>query len=353
MSMVLSGTRVERLRPADAPALRAFLETRTDATVFYSLEWQDVIRTAYGHHCDYWVAWSGSDVVGAFPVLHVRVPVIGAKMVALAYQMDSGLPLADDATAHALVERASAEARRAGVRYLEIRSLREAPELEALGFHSSESGLVTTVVPLADITLARIRRNHRRSLRSAEEQGIRITESRSLVDLRAFHHMYLREGRAVGAPQAGRRFFDALHQHAPASYRLYQAWLNGRRVGGMVTVGDGRVVYARHAAYSSAEALHAHAGTALYWRAISDAAQDGCSHYNCGISWVKDEGLIHWKEGWTGFSVPVHLYVLAVKGSPPVPGDYLGGFRLAKRVWRRLPLPVAELGGQLVTSWVC
>jgi hypothetical protein len=347
-------TTIQRLQGGERAELIAFLRGREDTTVFHSPEWHDVIRATYGHSSDYWLARSDEGIAGVFPVVVVRAPLLGAKMVAMAYQMDSGVPLVQSSeVGAALVERATAEAKRAGVRYIEIRSLSAAPQLETLGFRSVASGLVTTVVPLAGIELSRIRRNHRRSVRASEDGGLIIEESRSQEDLKRFCDLYLREGRALGAPQAGWRFFRNLHTHAPSLYRLYVARLGDRFVGGLVTVGDDRVTYARHAAYSSREALEAHAGAALYWHAISSAAAAGGRFFNCGISWERDSGLIHWKEGWSGQSCAVHLYVMAIRGQPPKPGDYLGGFQRAKAVWRKLPLPLAEAGGQLVTSWVC
>ncbi|HSK18805.1 MAG TPA: GNAT family N-acetyltransferase [Longimicrobiales bacterium] len=354
MTAVAGTTHVERLGASAVPALRDFLGQRADAHVFHSPEWLDVIRDAYGHRCDYWVARSGNTIVGAFPVLVVNVPLLGTKMIALAYQMDTGLPLADTPeTAAALMDSAAAEARRTGVKYLEVRSLIAAPELEEHGFSAVDSGLVTTIIALDRLERGSVRRNHRRGIRSAEEQGVTITESRTREDLRRFVQLYVEEGRALGAPQAGRRFFDALHRHASDLYRLYLARVQGVVVGGLVTVGDGRVTYARHAAYSSPAALAHHAGTALYWRAISDAASAGVTHFNCGISWEGDTGLIHWKEGWSGETVPVRLYALGVRGTLHPPGDYLGGYGRMKAVWRRLPLPAAELGGHLVTRWIC
>lgn len=347
-------TRVERLRSDDLTALRQFLRGRPETTVFHSPEWLAVILAAYGHACDYWVARSGNAIAGIFPVSVVRTPGLGAKMIAMAYQMDTGLPIAESSdAARALIECAVAEAKRAAVRYLEVRSLTPAPELSAAGFIEVPSGLVTTIVGLEGMESGRIRRNHRRNLRAAAERGVTVIESRATEDFRRFHRLYLREGRSMGAPQAGWPFFESLHRHAPASYRLYLALFEDRVIGGLVTLGDERVVYARHAAYNSSEALELHAGAALYWRAIRDAAEAGAERFNCGISWEGDTGLIHWKEGWSGHSVPVQLSVLPVRGHAPRAGDYLSGFRLAKAVWRRLPLPLAEFGGQLVTKWVC
>jgi len=179
-----------------------------------------------------------------------------------------------------------------------------------------------------------------------------VDVSDSLDGLRAFWRLYRQEGRSLGAPQAGWRFYENLHRIAPQCYRLFLARIAGRVIGGLFTLGDSHMVFARNAAYSSPEALATHAGAALYWRAIADAAARGVRCFNCGLSWERDEGLIHWKAGWGAAPRPVHLYVLPVRGLPPAPSGYFEGYGLAKAVWKRLPLSLLDGLGHQVTRWV-
>jgi Acetyltransferase (GNAT) domain len=344
---------ISLLAPPEREELRRFLAARVDAVVFHHPEWHDVIEAAYGHACDYWVARVSGDLVGAFPVVNVRVPGLGRKMVAIGYQMHAGLPLADDVNVKIALVRAALE--RAGVqkaRHLEIRHAKPAPWLESLGFTPLESGLVVTTVPLADISLTSIRRNHRRSVRAAEGVGVTIRRAETLADLRLFRDLYLREGRAQGAPKAPWSYFAALHRILPNRHRLFLAFREENCLGGMLTVEDGRMVFARHAAYSTPEALAAHLPAALYWHAMADASARGIPLYNCGLTWQGDPGLIHWKEGWGGTHSPM---ILSVHSSGPIrpPGSYFEGYGLARAAWKRLPLWAVDMLGGLVTRWIC
>ena len=321
--------------------------------MFHRPEWHAVIRAAYGHRCDYWVAHQGSRLVGVFPVVDVRVPFLGRKMVAIGYQMHAGLPLADDPDVKtALVAAALDRARAQGAKQLEIRHLEPAPWLEPLGFTPMDSGLVATVVPITDITLAKVRRNHRRSVRGAEAAGLEVRLGSTEADLRVFRALYLEEGREQAAPQAPWAYFSALHRLTPEGYRLYLAYQEGRCIAGMLTVEDRRMVFARHAAYSTPAALAAHAPAALYWHAMADAASRGIPFYNCGLTWAGDPGLIHWKEGWGGTNHPI---MLSVHSSSPItpPGSYFEGYGWPRKVWRRLPLWAVDILGGLVTRWIC
>ena len=285
---------VELFDEANTPELDAFLRRNRHSTVFHTLQWHRIIQETYGHTCDYWAAFSNHQIVGVFPVVVVRHPIMGTKMLAMAYQFHSGLPLAtSEAVQTELIKRAIGRAREIGAKYLEIRHHEPASFLTKLGFVQMDSQLVTTSAPLEGLDFKQIRRNHRRNILHAIEHGVSISEGKTLDDLEAFRRIYLIEGRKLGAPQAGWNFFKNLHCLARSRYRLFLARLSNRCLGGLLTLEDGRTVFARCLAHSSREAVELHAGKLLYWRAMCDAAQRGCQSFNFGISWHLDSGLIH------------------------------------------------------------
>src|SRR5262249_27475747 len=89
---------VERLRQTDIAALESFLRENTEATVFHTWEWGQVIEATYGHQHAYWAAWSDRRITGLFPVVTMRLPILGLKMVSMPYQYYSGLPLNQNAS---------------------------------------------------------------------------------------------------------------------------------------------------------------------------------------------------------------------------------------------------------------
>ncbi len=299
------------------------------------------------------MALQGETITGVFPVTVMRLPLLGSKVIAMAYQMYSGLPLTANAdTRLALVRAAVEQAKAEGAKYVEIRHHDVAPELLTLGFVHVDSGLVTTQIPLDGLELTQAEHGHRQRVRKAAKQGVEIVEATTLEELRAFRRAYLETGRAMSAPQAGWPFFQALHDLARDTWRLYLARHEGRTVGGLLVMGDDHVTFARCSAHSTSEALKLNAGPALWWRALTDAAERGCTGFNCGITWVADAGLIKWKEGWGGPSLPVHTYVLPLRTKPPEAGGYFEGYGLAKGVWKRLPLRVVDAVGHAVTRWI-
>jgi hypothetical protein len=346
------GIRVERIAGASGE-LSGWLAARQDASVFQDPAWHEVIRRAYGHETRTWVARRGDEIAGCFAATLMRAPILGTKCIALPYQMHSGAPLGSSPDVCSQLVRACIEdARVEGAKYVEIRHFEPLAYLEELGFAAVDSGLRVTTVPIDDLQLTQAAHGHRQRVRKAGRKGVEIEESRSDEDWQLFRRMYLETGRAMGAPQAGGPYFDALRETMADRCRLYLARYEGRTVGAFLILGDARGVFARCSAHSTPESFKLNVGQALWWQAMMDASEAGCSEFNCGISWVEDAGLIKWKEGWGGTSRPVHVYVLPIAGSPPAAGGYFEGYSLAKAVWKRLPLPVVGPVGHAVTRWI-
>lgn len=351
---VETSVQIEPLTEAGIPALKSFLREHPEASVFHAPEWHRVIDETYGHHCDYWIAWLDREIAGVFPVVAVRHPLLGTKMIAMPYQFHSGLPLAvSEGIQLELVRCALARAKNLGARYLEIRHYEAVPFLEDLGFVSMDSQLVTTSTPLDGLDIKQVRSGHRRNVQYAIDHGVAIVPSENLAEWKLFWRLHLRDGRRMGSPQADWSFFQKLHQIARSRCWLLLAWSSHKCIGGLMLLDDGRNVFARYGASTSPEAVRMHVGKALLWQALSAAARRGCRTFNLGISWSRDRGLIKYKEGWSGSTRPVFQYVYPITSMPPASGSYFEGFQWAKAAWRRLPLWVVGRMGYHVTRWVC
>lgn len=335
------------------PALMDFLARNVEATVFHEPWWLRVLNETYDHQCDYWIAQEGPKICGIFPVVSLRVPLLGRKVIALPYQYHCGAPLAgSERVFNALVNHAKQIAHKGRADYIEVRNFYEVPALERLGFSAIDTQLSKTIVPLQDLNIRSLREGHRKELKKALASGVRIERDSSLNGLHAFWKLYRLAGRELAGPQAGWRYFNSLYRNAGNRYRLWLAHDASDCIGGLVTLDNGSMVFARNGAYSSPRAKEVRLGRALIWQSMIDAAARGCNSYDLGISWVHDKGLIDFKEGWHGITQPVRAYVLPINASAPAPGSYFEGYRLAKAVWRRLPIPIVDRLGHQITRWI-
>lgn len=335
------------------PQVADFLKSQPAATVFHEPWWFTVLRDTYAHRCEYWIALEGERVVGVFPVVLLSLPLLGSKMVALPYQYHCGAPLAvSEQALQALLGNVQARARASNARYFEVRSDRELPVLAEYGFSPIETELCKTVVSLKDFDLKTLREGHRQGIKKAGMAGVRIQLDPTLRGLRSFWQLYRLEGRLLAGPRPGWKFFDSLYRNAGACYRLWLAHEGSDCIGGVLTLDNGVSVFARHGAYTNPRAAATRLSAAILWESMFDAASRGCTSYDLGISWIGDEGLIRFKEGWRGKTQPVMAYVLPLQSDAPRPGGYFEGYRLAKAIWRKLPMPIVDVLSHQVTRWI-
>jgi dTDP-4-amino-4,6-dideoxygalactose transaminase/GNAT superfamily N-acetyltransferase len=340
----------------DFSAVERFCDETPEAIIYYRPRWQQVLAATYGHARDHWVARSEGRVVGLFPVDVIQMPLLGTKTIASAYQFEGGLPLAqNDTVRRRLINAAVERAQVHGARFLEVRSRGTSPWLEDLGFVPIDSQLLMQEVDLTEgIGPNKIRRGHRRDIKFARDHGVTVTAESGLEHWRRFRRMYLKEGRRKAAPQQGWNFFRNMHAMLPDWSHLFLARdAEGQEIGGVFSLDDGERAFARHGAYSTETAKRLRVGKLLISHLLVEAAGRGCQSMSLGMSWVGDHGLIQNKEGFQAVSHPVWLYVLPLRNQPPAPGSYFEGFSLAKTIWRRMPLPVLERAGRLITHWIC
>lgn len=331
-----------------------YLDRSDEASIFHGRAWASVLSRSYGHETLYFVARTPPTVRGVFVVVRQRMWPFGEKWIALPYQFHSGPPIADDAeTAATLIRAAIKEARASAARYLEVRTARFGDVMQAAGLARVDSGLQVTNLDLRTHERRMIRRGILREVRYSAEGGVGIEHVTAAEGIKAFLPTYLRDMRDLGSPQAGHTFFNALLQEMPEAVHILVARRRGEILGSILVLGDRRAAFARGIAGTKTQSAREHyVSKALVYAAIEAAKERGVACLSLGITWHGDAGLSLYKEGWGGMTQPVECFVAPILGEAPKAGDYFGGYQLARRIWRRMPMMLAEPVGHRVTRWI-
>lgn len=344
---------VEMRQVLGADASR-FLEGDAHATIFQGDAWASVLAQGYGHQTHFFVARSGTEVRGVFVVVRQRVWPLGEKWVALPYQFHCGPPIAEDPDiAAALIRAALAAARSANARYLEVRGSRFSDVMQAEGLVRVDTGLLATNIDFRTHTVGMIRKTTRHEVRYASEAGVVVEHVPAVEGMKLYLAMYLRDMRDLGTPQAGRKLFDAMSRHLAGALDIVVARRQGEVLGSMMVLGDQRVAFLRGVAGTMTPTSREHfVGKALTYAGIEAARARGVATFSMGMTWAGDAGLKAYKSGWGGTVEPIDSFVATFKGEAPRPGDYFGGYKLARRLWSKTPLLVAEPVGHRITRWI-
>lgn len=333
-----------------------FVSAHPDATLYHTLAWRDVVKEVFRHEPQYLVATRHGQATGVLPLFLVRQPLLGSKLISLPYDVGAGGPLAaDPQSEEALIAHAIAFARDRRVNYLEVRCGSPRPALDRAGLVKHEPVVISEMdLDTEAAVWSRVRKDHLKAMRKAENRGVRIAPATTWEDYAAFYDVYLRVFRDFGTPPYGADYFKCLWRrlHPSGAVRLLLARVDNRCVGGLVFFGAGNILVSKFAACLP-EAVSLRAYAALYGEAIRLGLTLGYARLSWGTSSRQQQGLVDFKEGWGATTRPAAVYQMAVSRSAPSIQRYYDSNGLPQRIWRRLPLGMTRLAGPLLNRWFC
>jgi FemAB-related protein (PEP-CTERM system-associated) len=337
--------RVEEVAIND-PRWDSYLRTRPEATLFHRAAWQRVAARTFRYRYRGLLARRGDRVVGALPLFQVPGLPFGASLISTPLAVYGGV-VADDAEAgQALAVGARDLAERVKAGYVE---LRDGMRIEGLPVKDLYVTFRREMFPNHEENFARIRGKQRTSIRAAQKHGLtHVTGRAELID--RFYPIYSRSVRNLGTPvfpkSLFRFLFDELGDHA----QILIVESARMPVAGVLALFDGDHVMPYYAG-TLRDAYRFSASDYMYWALMCVAADRGCRVFDFGRS-KRDTGAFHYKRHWGFEPTPLaYQYLLVTAASIPDLSPKNPRFGIAIRVWRRLPLAVAERIGPMLVRY--
>jgi FemAB-related protein (PEP-CTERM system-associated) len=323
-----------------------FAERQAGFTAFHRYGWRQVMEEAFGHDCLYLAARDGAGALaGVLPLVRVRSVLFGHYLVSMPF-LNYGGPLGTDEAVRALADAAVAEARRGGVKLLELRSARALP-LELPVSHRK----VTVLLDLAATPEALFKRfdaKLRSQVRRPQKDGITVRQGLDQVD--AFYAVFAEHMRDLGTPVLSREVFRAAARALPDAMRVAVAYAGERPVAAGVGFAYGDEFEITWA--SSLRAFNKSSPNMLvYWELMQTCIREGRARFNFGRC-TPGGGTHKFKRQWGGEDAPLYWYQLARAEGAATPSPDDGAFSWGPRIWRRLPLAVASAVGPHVVKYI-
>ncbi|HUC39486.1 MAG TPA: FemAB family XrtA/PEP-CTERM system-associated protein [Gemmatimonadales bacterium] len=318
------------------------LVTRAGGSSFCHLAgWRDILSEVLGAECLYRVAVDREGAWhGILPLARVRSKIFGHYLVSLPFLNDGG-PLGSPAAQDRLVADAVGEARRARADLLELRT-RNVADLE-LPVSTHKITVLLPLPPDADALFARFPAKLRSQIRRPRKEGL---VARFGPDQREpFYEVFARTMRDLGTPVMPRAFFERVATTF-AELVVFGVVYHGDQP---VSGGCGfvwRDEFEMTWAGSLREARGLSANMLLYWAFMEHVIGRGVRVFNFGRC-TPEGGTHRFKKQWGGVDVPLpwHQYVAAERGRHATPSPQDPAFSWGPRLWRRLPLSLANLMG--------
>ena len=332
-----------------------FVEQHSQATIGHLRGWGSVIQSAYGHETLSLAALADGELVGVLPLVLVRSRLFGDRLVSMPFLDYGGLLVDTDAerdlgidVTQALLDAAAAAGR-----------VRRAASLGLRQFHPIASGdpvttdRVTMLLPLstAETAWKALPSERRNRVRKGEKRGLTAVWGGAEL-LEGFYEVFAANMRDLGSPVHSRRFFTEMLRRLPDTARVLQV-----RDSVACPVGAAVCLFFRDTiavpwVSSRRDAFALCPNFVLYWEVIRFGCTEGYRTLDLGRSF-RNAGTFEFKRQWGAAPHPLPWIFrdLVAGGPPPVDRDSSRFHRLVD-LWKRLPVPVANLLGPWVRRQV-
>jgi FemAB-related protein (PEP-CTERM system-associated) len=190
----------------------------------------------------------------------------------------------------------------------------------------------------------------RSQIRRPQKEGMAVKiGGPELVD--EFYGVFSRNMRDLGTPVYGKEFFRTILQAFPKETAVCSVSWNG------CVVAAGFVYSFRETmeipwASSDRRFDRLAPNMLLYSSVLEYACQQGCKVFDFGRS-TADSGTYRFKEQWGAKPVPLYWYYW-LKDDRPLPdlNPHNPRYRLAISLWRKLPLPIANVLGPRIVKYL-
>jgi FemAB-related protein (PEP-CTERM system-associated) len=321
-----------------------YVASHPQGSNYHQVGWKTVIERSFGHQTRYLLALEGGGVVGILPLAILKSRLFGRSVVSLPFLNYGGLLGSHVQAEKALVSAASRLATEERVQYIELRHW-DAHGLGLVPKHHK----VTMLLPLAsgiDAQWKQLNPKVRNQIRKAGKSGLTVQVGGKDL-LPTFYAMFARNMRDLGTPVYGRVFFESILEVFPLHTRIFVVKYRETPVAaGLSTIF--RETMEVPWAGSLVEYRSMCPNMLLYWEAIQFGIQRRMKTFDFGRS-TPGEGTYRFKAQWGAKAYPL-VWEYWTKDGGPLPNisPTNAKFSLAIKLWKKLPLAVANLLGPTI-----
>jgi FemAB-related protein (PEP-CTERM system-associated) len=330
--------------PGEVRRIAAFVAGHPQATAFHRLEWLLAVARGTGNRALALVSERGGDLTGYLPLTQAHSPLFGRVLVSSGFAVDGGLlatDLCDTVEVFAALEELAARQSCPGI------ELRGGPLPEGAGWQLRTQSHCTFVAPLAaddQAQLEWIPRKQRAEVRKGLANLLDIEVGTSERDRAAHYSVYAESVRNLGTPVFPRALFDAVLDGFGEDADILTVRHDGAPVASVISLYHREAVMPYWGGGTDA-ARRLRANDRMYYELMLHARRRGCERFDFGRSKVAS-GAYHFKRNWGFEPRPLAYAAWTAPGQAPRDADPTSARHAARiALWRRLPLPLANLLG--------
>ena len=335
--------RVVDLRQPDEVALVEGFVAEHGGSIFHRPAWLQAIEHGTGQQACGLVAEKGGRLTGWLPLTLVHSPIFGRMLASSGFVVEGGALCKSEETAGNLCDAVQEYALRLSCTDVELRGT-------APGQHwtISQDSHCSFVAPLAaddEDQLTAIPRKQRAEVRKGLKNDLKVTTGTASLDRAAHYRVYAESVRNLGTPVFPRALFDAVLDSLDAD--ILTVWDRGQAVASVLSLYHQGAVMPYWGG-GTWDARRLRANDRMYYELMLHARRRDCDRFDFGRS-KTNSGAYHFKKNWGFEPQPLSYARWTAPGHAPRDADPTSKRHQSRiAMWKKLPLPVANLVGPFI-----
>ena len=313
----------------------------------HQIEWKYILERSFRQKPVYLLAVKDNKAYGILPLFYYSSLLFGKFLVSLPW-LDYGGVCADSVEIQAeLIHKAVEIAQKKNCQFLELRSV--ISEDKNLLTRTSKVTFILELGADPEKVWGKIDSKARNQVRKAQKSELEVTFGRE-ENLDSFYSVFSINMRDLGTPVWTKKLFKKILSYFPNSSEIALVKLKDMVIGGAL------ILYFKDmmtvpSASSLSSFLRYCPNNILYWEIIQRGCERGVKRFDFGRSTL-NSGTFNFKKQWVKEPSQLHWqYYLNKARELPELNPESAGFSLAKKLWRKLPLPLANfLGPKIVRN---
>lgn len=330
----------------DADRITGFLAEQPDATPFHLPGWSRAVKRGCGQRPYYLLAEREGALSGVLPLIDIRSPIVGHSLSSVGFAVGGGILSVDDGARAALEAAAQALAQKLGAQTLELRGGRVGGD----GWHADDTTYVAFARELTandETELAAIPRKQRAEVRRSFTHDLSVTTGTDARHRAAHFRAYSESVRNLGTPIFPKSLFAAMLAELGDRADILTVWQGDRPIASTLSVYWGGTMYPFWGG-GIREARDLRANERMFYAYACHAIARGCTRLDLGRS-KAGTGQAAFKKNLGYPARPLTYWRWTLDGRPPRTVNPLDPKYAGKtRMWKKLPLPIANLVGPLL-----
>lgn len=312
------------------------------ASIFHRPAWLRAVEAGTGKRASGLVAERMGVITGWLPLTEVRSLLFGNALVSSGFGVGGGICAESEEAARSLTAAAKEYASATGFGTIELRG---GPVPDGWSRQSdTHCGFERALEPDDEAQLLAIPRKARAEIRKGLKNDLEVHTGRGARDLAWHYAVYSESVRNLGTPVFPRSLFRAMLDAFPQGSDILTVSKDGKPIASVLSFyHDGAVLPFWGGGTRAARAERAN--ERMYYELMIHARRRGMERFDFGRS-KTGSGPFHFKKNWGFDPVPLVYGVWTAPGESPRdvnPASEAYSRKVA--VWKKLPLPVANMLG--------